>query len=214
MLRSIALVLAMVSLAPSAALAQTAPAWQPWFDPAQLPRFSGTVERYLPAPDGTVDGLLFREGAQVLFPPDIAPALRAAIAEGERLVVYGIRARSAAVVTMLAWAGSEDAEPRWVERPAWPRPSTWRNLVQPIRASGTVRQPLLAANGAVNGALLEDGTVLRLPTAIAATLTERLKPGSKIAVAGHGVAQAGTRALVVEALGETEDALRPLTPAQ
>src|SRR3954447_2388587 len=49
-----------------------------WFDPTQLPSFTGTVERYLPNPRGETDALIFREGPQIVFPPDIADAVKQA----------------------------------------------------------------------------------------------------------------------------------------
>jgi hypothetical protein len=203
--------LALALAAPVAAQLPAA-AWQPWFDAGQLPRFSGAVERFLPAPGGGSDSLLFREGAQVIFPPDLAPALREAAPEGRLLVVYGIRARSAPVITMLAWATSETEEPRWVERPAWPRHAFGRPRAERLAAAGTVRTPLFAANGEINGALLEDGTVIRLAPAAAATQPDRFKRGARIAAEGPGTEGSGTRALIAERLGEAPDSLADTNP--
>ena len=41
-----------------------------WFDPAQLPSFTGAVGRFLPTPDGKIERLVFKEGPQIVFPPD------------------------------------------------------------------------------------------------------------------------------------------------
>src|SRR3989337_563206 len=72
-----------------------------WFDPTQLPSFTGPVDRFLPTPGGRVDRLVFKEGPQIVFPPDAYDALRQVASKGQPLVVWGIRARSAAVITML-----------------------------------------------------------------------------------------------------------------
>lgn len=184
--------------------------WQPWFEPQQLPRFSGTLERFVASPDGGHDSLLFREGAQVIFPPDLGPTLREAVGGGGRLVVYGLRARNAPVIVMLAWATSDDAEPRWVERPAWPRPRAWDRLSGSLRVEGVVEKRLYAANGALAGVLLEDGSVVRLPLAAAVPLAEKLKPGARVAAEGRGAEVDGVRALLADRLGERADALEPV----
>jgi len=90
-----------------------------WFDPTQLPSFTGTVERYLLNPRGETDALLFREGPQVVFPPDAAQAVHGVAVPGRPIVVWGIRARNAPVITMLAFAASSDATPQVVERLYW-----------------------------------------------------------------------------------------------
>src|SRR5690349_18182921 len=100
---------------PPAARAQGAAGTPPrlrgdfWFDPTQLPSFTGTVERYLPNPRGETDALIFREGPQIVFPPDIADAVKQAAPPGRPLVAWGIRARNAPVITMLAFAPTGDA---------------------------------------------------------------------------------------------------------
>lgn len=210
--------------------AQTAPARRPadlWFDPTQLPSFTGTVERYLLNPGGETDALLFREGPQIVFPPDLAEAVRQAAPPGRPLTVWGIRARSAPVITMLAFAPNTDQVPRIVERPYWrlgtggPRAEAAR-----ISVSGTVRQPYWSPQGEVVGAVLEDGTVARLPQGVpgsAEGVRDLMKAGAKLAVEGPGsvaeVPDGGgggrqLRALVIDRLGEAADAMRPLpTPA-
>src|SRR5437016_4114232 len=78
-----------------------------WFDPTQLPSFTGTVDRFLPNPDGHIDRLVFKEGPQIAFPPDAFEAIQQAAPAGKSLVVWGIRARGGPVITMLAFAAGE-----------------------------------------------------------------------------------------------------------
>lgn len=183
-----------------------------WFDPGQLPAFTGTVDRYLPNPAGGIDGLLFREGSQVVFPPAIAETLLAAAPVGRTLVVYGLRARGAAVVTMLAWAPNGETEPSMVDQPVW----RLRLLDPPanatdMEAAGTVRATLFSPQGEPIGAMLEDGTVVRLPLPIAETLAARLKPGARLAVSGSGANTVAGRAIAARRIGETADKLEPIT---
>jgi hypothetical protein len=193
-----------------------------WFDPTQLPSFTGTVERYLLNPQGQTDALLFREGPQIVFPPDMAEALRQAAAPGRPLIVWGVRARSAPVITMLAFSPNPDAIPRIVERPYW-RLDGWRAGAEAGRLSvaGTVRQPYWSPQGEVVGAVLDDGTVVMLPqgvTAAAEGLRDLMKPGAKLAAEGPGSvvapvdggAPAAARALLADRLGDSPDTLRPV----
>lgn len=188
-------------------------AQQTWFDPGQLPAFTGTVDRYLPNPAGAIEGLLFREGSQVVFPAPIAEALLAAAPPGRTLVVYGLRARAAPVVTMLAWARNGDAEPSMVDQPVWrlslpaPQPDATE-----MQAAGTVRATLFSPRGEPVGAMLEDGTVIRLPLPIAGTLVARLKPGATLAATGPGATTAVGRAIAARRIGETPETLEPIAP--
>jgi len=182
-----------------------------WFDPTQLPRFTGAVERYLPSPAGGFDSLILREGVQLLFPAEEGEAIRRAIPAGRPILAWGIRARSAPVITVLAWAPSPEEEPRFVERPSWWSGAIARGGTRQA-VSGTVKQPLYNSRGEVSGALLEDGTVVRVAVAAAAARQDLFRPGAHLAAAGPGVEGEGGRALIAEALGENPQAMTPLPP--
>jgi hypothetical protein len=181
-----------------------------WFDPTQLPTFTGTVERYLVNPAGETDALLFREGPQVVFPPDIADAVREAAAPGRTLVVWGIRARQAPVITMLAFAAAPDATPGVVDRFYWRLGGAARPDAPRISVEGTVKAPYFAPQGQLSGAVLDDGSVVILPPGAAEAFAALLRPGARLAAEGRGHEGAGGRALVAERLGEQPDALRPV----
>jgi hypothetical protein len=182
-----------------------------WFDPTQLPSFTGTVERYLLNPRGETDALIFREGPQVVFPPDIAAAVRQVAPPGRPIIVWGIRARNAPVITMLAFAPGNDATPTVVERFYW-RLSGRQAMERagPVSVAGTVKQPYYAPQGDVAGAILEDGSVVLLPQGAAEAFRDLLKPGAKLAAEGMGHAEDAGRAVLAARLGEAPEALRPV----
>jgi hypothetical protein len=184
-----------------------------WFDPTQLPSFTGTVERYLINPRGETDALLFREGPQVVFPPDVAEAVRQAAPPGRPIIVWGIRARSAPVITMLAFAPNNEASPGVVDRFYW-RLGGRAALDQAERmsVSGTVKSPYFAPQGEVAGVVLDDGTVVTVPPGTAEPLGGLMRPGARIAAEGRGVANDGGRALAADRIGESPEQLRPLPP--
>lgn len=196
----------------SAQVAASQPGGEFWFDPTQLPSFTGTVERYLPNPRGETDALIFREGPQIVFPPDIADAVRQAAPPGKTLVAWGIRARGAPVITMLAFAPGSDVPPTVLDRFYW-RLGGRQPLEHAARLSvaGTVKQPYYTPQGEVAGAVLEDGTVIVVPPGTAEGVRDLLKAGAKLAAEGMGSDGEAGRALLAGALGEAPDALKPLS---
>jgi hypothetical protein len=180
-----------------------------WFDPTQLPAFTGIVERYLINPRGETDALLFREGPQIVFPPEFGEAVRAAAPPGRPLVVWGIRARQAPVITMLAFAPEGEAAPVVVERFYWRR--SGRDAAEhatPLTVSGTVKAPYFTPQGQVTGAVLEDGTVVTVPPGSAEALRDLLRVGATLTAEGRGVAVQDGRALRAERIGANAEALR------
>lgn len=182
-----------------------------WFDPTQLPAFTGTVERYLLNPRGETDALLLREGAQIVFPPEFGDLVRRAVQPGRTIVVWGIRARQAPVITMLAFAPSAEARPVVVERVYWRL--LGRNAAEQaerLTAAGTVRVPYFTPQGEVAGAVLEDGTVVTVPNGATEALRDLLRPGARLAVEGRGAAGDRGRAVAAERIGDTMENLRPV----
>ena len=176
-----------------------------WFDATQLPSFTGMVERFLVNPRGEVDALLLREGPQVSFPPDAADELRRVVVPGRPLMVWGVRARSAPVITMLAFAPNADTTPMVLERFYWRRPGPGVNEgAVRISVAGAVRSPYYAPQGDVIGAVLEDGTVVLLPRgAMTADIARRLfRTGARIEAEGLGYQGEVGRAVLADRLGE------------
>jgi len=181
-----------------------------WFDPTQLPSFTGVVDRYLLTPEGKTDRLLFREGPQVIFPEHVAEDIMGEVDPGRPIIVYGIRARRVPVITLLAWAKDSSTQPRFVDRPSWSFPE-FRAADERLNVAGTIRVPLYTPQGDAIGAILDDGTVIRLPIGVAAALGDRLSSGRSIAASGRGAAVDGRgKALDADLIGESPDKLGPL----
>jgi hypothetical protein len=179
-----------------------------WFDPTQLPSYSGRLERWIASPAGTVDRGLLREGTQFVFAASEAEALMAAIEPGAPISVWGIRARNAPVVLMLAW-GKSDSEPLgFVERPAWFVAHDRGR--EPLQLVGRILCPLLTPRGEGMGVVLAEGGAIRLPVAAHRALGDLLKPGEPLAAEGLGSRRAGLVALDAVAIGRAMDSLQPV----
>ncbi len=179
-----------------------------WFDPTQLPSYSGRLERILLNPAGEFDRLLFREGAQIVMPPSEAQDLGEAIKPGDSITVWGIRARSAPVITMLAWARNETERPRFVAQPSWFAPT--RRGTQRHQLAGVVERTLLTPQGEGMGVLLQSGDVIRLPSAAHTALGDALRDGATIAAEGLGQRVADRVAIDAERVGADAGRLIPL----
>ena len=179
-----------------------------WFDPTQLPSYSGRLERWIATPSGAVDRGLFREGTQFVFASSEAEALMLAIEPGAPICVWGIRARNAAVVLMLAW-GKTDSEPAsFVERPAWfVTHETGRDMLQ---LSGRILCPLLTPRGEGMGVILAGGGAIRLSLQGHRELGDMLKAGENIAAEGLGTRRGGLVALDARAIGKEPGSLQPV----
>ena len=116
-----------------------------WFDPTQLPSYNGRLERWVADPSGMVARGLLREGTQFVFSASEAEGLMLAIAPGAPIWVWGIRARNAPVVLMLAWGRSEAQPANFVERPAWFINQEAGH--EPLRLGGRILCPLLTPRG-------------------------------------------------------------------
>ena len=179
-----------------------------WFDPTQLPSYSGRLERAVVNPAGEVDRLLFREGAQIVIPPAEAGDILETVRQGDAMTVWGIRARSAPVITMLAWAKAEGDPPRFVAQPSWFAPT--RRGSQRLSVSGVIERTLMTPQGEGMGVLLQSGDVIRLAPAIHAALGDALKDGATLFAEGMGHRQGDRVSLDAERLGAEAAALRPL----
>ena len=181
-----------------------------WFDPAQLPSFTGRLERWLMNPAGETDRALLREGTQVILPPSEAAELTGAINVGDTITVWGVRARAAPVITMLAWAKAEADPANFVGQPAW-FASTRRGTGN-IRVAGSVDRALLTPQGEPMGVLLKEGAVLRLGVGQHAGLAARLAAGVALVAEGPGTRRGEDIAIDAIRLGPDADHLADVAP--
>ena len=159
-----------------------------WIDPDQLPETRGTVSRFLLNSHGEPDGFILGKGKQVHFPPHLASQVTRHIAVGDKVRVRGLKPRAADVVAAVAITGPDgkmivDNGPPH-DKPHHNRPHA---ASQPIEVSGTVLLSLYGPKGELHGALLEDGTSLRMPAHAAAELQDYLQAGASVQAWGQRV---------------------------
>jgi hypothetical protein len=183
-----------------------------WIDPDSLPEVAGILERFVLNPHGEVDGFVMNGQTQtpilVHTPPHMEGELTRNAKLGDKLRVRGVRPRGAdvfAAVAVTAESGLQivdmgpdhDRKHRKVER-------------QKMQLGGTVRLSLFGPKGELRGALLADGTIIRIGPKEAEHLIKVLMPGTKIAVSGDGIETQHGRVIQAKEIGSGMDDLRPI----
>jgi hypothetical protein len=176
----------------------------PSYDLQQLPATKGTVSRYTLTPRGDVDGLILTDGTEVHFPPHLSTQLVYAIKPGDAVTARGLKALSSPLIAAIAITNDATGSTVVDGGPgAGPGPGP-RGARQPMSLQGRVQMPLHGPRGELNGAMLEDGTVLRLPPPEAERLAVLLMPGQMIVVEGDGLTTAMGRVVEVQAIGPSQ----------
>jgi len=215
--------LAQTTLAQTAAPAAPAAAQaQPAFDLSQLPATHGTVRFFTLTPRGDVDGFVLADGTEVHLPPHLSAQLEAAVKVGDAVTVRGLRAAAVPMVAAMSVTGDANGQTVVDNGPDGRRPGPGPGRgpgAPPARAavgdpaslgevSGKVLIALHGPRGELNGAMLEDGTALRLPPPEAARLSAMLQPGGMVVAQGRAVTNAFGRVVEVRGIGATRDTLQ------
>ncbi|WP_115560937.1 hypothetical protein [Xanthomonas arboricola] len=173
---------------------------------------SGIVERFMLNPNGDVDGLWLRDGTQVAFAPHLSDELQAAVRRGDAVSVQGYRLgdlpvlRASSIRSTRSKREVVDRSPLAGDMPPLPAPAA----LTPLTADGRIERLVYGAGGETNGALLSDGTVVRMPPHLALQLRDLLRTGAPLSVRGFGVATAAGRAIEATAVGRDRASQRAL----
>ncbi len=178
------------------------------WDPAQLPETKGTVKQYTLTPRGDVDGLILNDGTEVKLPPHLSGQIVFAIRPGDAVTIRGLRARALPLVD--AVSVTNDASGATVVDVGPPGGPGRAAIQQTI--SGRIAAALHGKRGEVNGALLDNGTVLRLPPREAARMQVWLQPGQTVSVRGASMATPLGNVIDVTAIGGGPNQLAEIAP--
>jgi hypothetical protein len=187
------------ALVGAAAHAQTGPLW----DSTQLPETRGIVKQYTLTPRGDVDGLILNDGTEVTLPPHLTSQIVFAVRPGDAVTIHGLKARAlplieAASVTNFATGASVvDNGP----------PDGPGRFASEQTLSGKIASQLHAKRGEINGAVLDNGTIVRLPPPEPERLEAVIRPGQSITVRGATLKTALGTVVDVTAIGASPDQL-------
>ncbi|MBC9879586.1 hypothetical protein G8O24_19785 [Bradyrhizobium sp. INPA01-394B] len=177
----------------------------PMWDSSQLPETRGTVKQYTLTPRGDVDGVILTDGTEVKLPPHLSAQTVFAIHPGDNVSVRGLRARAlplvdAASITNVATGKSA------VDN----GPPDRRGANDDPVISGRIAVQLHGKRGEVNGALLDDGTTLRLPPPEAERMQDWLRPGQTVSARGDVLDTALGKVVDIRAIGASPEQMTEL----
>ncbi|MGO9935640.1 MAG: hypothetical protein ACLPV8_28055 [Steroidobacteraceae bacterium] len=186
------------------ALAQVTPPPPPGVAPSPpgavaAPVVTGRIKTLLMNPNGDIDGLLLTDDTQVNFPPHLSEALLQIARIGDTVSVQGFRGYGAGVLHATVITNTSSGRSMIDEPPAPDRQPPPLALTA-ITASGHVSQLLHADMGEVNGALLDDGTIVRFPPPFGVQLQNVLQPNVQLTATGFGTQKGLGRALEATSL--------------
>jgi hypothetical protein len=213
------LALPLAALVSAAAMAQTPTprpiAATPLYDPAQLPSFSGKVQQFTLTARGDIDGLILTDGTEVKTPPHLSTAIAYAIRPGDAVTIHGLRA---AAIPLLQATSIDDhtTNRNVIDQGPGPGPegtASGADAAGMREVQGSIRMSLHGARGEINGVLLTDGTVLRLPPDAAISMTAFLQPGRNVVAQGAEVLNPIGKVLEVRAIGTSQSTLTPIDDA-
>jgi len=141
-----------------------------WIDPDCLQETRGTVTQFLLNPHGELDGFILGENQQVHFPPHMSKQVAKHISIGDTVIVRGVKPRSADIVAAVLLTSSSgvailDEGPHDGKKHKKPHAEK-----QPMEVTGEVKLSLYGPKGELRGALLVDGTTIRMAPHAAAEL--------------------------------------------
>ncbi|HEY7300778.1 MAG TPA: hypothetical protein VH684_23020 [Xanthobacteraceae bacterium] len=178
---------------------------QTW-DASQLPVTSGTVRQYTLTPRGDIDGLILNDGTEVKVPPHLTGEMAYAIHPGDAVTIRGLRARALPLVEAASITNSATARTIVDNGPPTPAGGATETTI-----SGRVSATLHGPRGEVNGALLDNGVMLRLPPRETDRMQALFQPGQTIAARGARLDSVLGSVMDVRAIGYSPERLSEVT---
>jgi len=179
------------------ALAQRGPV----YDPAQLPEVKGKVAQYLLTPRADVVGVILTDGTEVYVAPRLSAQLVFAVKPGDAVTIHGLKAK--AIPMVMGASVTNDATGATVT-------GGLHAPMTQFEATGKVKAQLHSPRGDVDGVLLEDGTIVRLPPPEAQKFATELAPGQPLFVHGFGYEGALGKIVAARTLGPDKDHTQPV----
>lgn len=179
-----------------------------WIDPDCLPETRGVVDRFLMNPHGKLDGLILRGARQVHFRPHMSAWAARHIKVGDRIRIRGIKPRGVDMISAVSLTAS-DGRTLIDDGPQHSGPSGPEKLSRapvPMEVQGVVTLSLHGPKGELRGAVLDDGTSLRVPPHAGEALREYLTPGASICAWGRGIRNRFGRVVNVDEIAWWVDA--------
>jgi hypothetical protein len=144
------------------------------------------VRRFTLTPRGDLDGFLLADGTEVHMPPHLSTQLAATIRPGDAVSVRGYRSSTLPLIvgnTVTNTATNQSVVDQGPPPGPPPLPAPLTDAQQ-TSLNGTVRTALYGPAGDLNGAVLDDGTIIRMMPPLAYQYASLFTPGQRVTVQG------------------------------
>jgi hypothetical protein len=182
-------------------------------DPAtQATSIRGTVSQYMINPDGLVDGVLLSDNTIVRFAPHMSQQLVQAVKPQDLVSVNGFLEYQGTIhATTITNPASQQSVVDTPPSPQNPPPGPGQEARQPISANGSIKVLTHAARGEIDGAILDNGTIVHFPPPVGMQYANLFQVGAPLAVVGYGTVNTYGRSLEATFIGPSADHLQSVT---
>jgi hypothetical protein len=156
------------------ALAQQTPAT----GPGDTTHVKGKVAQYSLTPRGAVDGLILADGTEVGLPPHASTQIVFAVRPGDAVTIEGRKTAANPVVNAISVTNDATGAAVVTGPPGPPKQ---------LDDESRVKLQLHDRDGHLNGVLLEDGAIVRMPPPEAEENAATLAVGQPLYVSGDGL---------------------------
>lgn len=168
----------------------------------QLGSIRGTASQYLMNPDGLVDGLLLSDNTVVRFPPHLSQQLVQTVRPQDSVRIDGFvefqgLVRASSFTDVNTQQSVVDTPPSAQNPPPAPNPYAR----QPMSTSGVIKALTHAPRGEIDGAILDNGTIVHVPPPVGMQYASLFRIGATLAASGYGTANSYGRSFEATAIG-------------
>jgi hypothetical protein len=153
-------------------------------------------------PDGLVDGLLLTDNTVVRFPPHLSRQLVQTVRPQDSVQVDGFLEFQgvihASTITNANTRQSVVDTPPSLQNPP-PAPNPYAR--QLMSTSGIIKALTYAPRGEIDGAVLDNGTIVHVPPSVGVQYANLFRIGTPLTATGYGAANSYGRSLEATAIG-------------
>jgi hypothetical protein len=166
----------------------------------------GIVKAFTMTPLGDLEGMILTDGTEIHVPPHLSTQLAVAVHQSEAVRVRGWRTNVPDFIVATALTGQrgqsvvDQGPPPPGMRPPPPPPGQPAPGAQQATVRGRVQQILHGPAGDVNGALLDDGTILKFPPPATWQAPTALQQGQSITALGWALSNGYGRVVAVQSV--------------
>jgi hypothetical protein len=172
----------------------------------------GTVSQYMMNPDGLVDGILLSDNTIVRFPPHMSQQLVQAVKPQDLVNVDGfIQYQGTIHATTITNPTSQEAVVEIPPSPQNPPPGPGQRVRQTMNANGTIKVLTHADRGEIDGAVLDNGTIVHFPPPVGTQYASLFQVGAPLAAVGYGSINSFGRSLEATSICSSADHLQTVT---